>query len=169
MKINLDGLRDGSHKREWSGPVSGVDLLNPDAAAEVDVQAIIHRLGDLITVRGELTGHYDRKCDRCLRPASVAMTAPLEVVIRQRAVAVDPDEGDEGEYIVSASDDQVEVDLMDQIRDRIVVEMPMSAQCRDDCKGLCPHCGADLNQGPCECSPETDDRWAGLKSIKLKE
>jgi len=169
MKINLDELRDGSHMRSWSGDVVNVDPDHPDAVVRAEVEAIIHRLQDLITVRGDLTGQYHRPCDRCLNDAVVSVAASLEVVIRQRGLSMDADEGDEGEYLLIASDDEVEIDLTEQIRDRIVVELPIAVHCREGCKGLCPQCGEDLNEGPCECAPGTDERWAGLRSIDLEQ
>jgi uncharacterized protein len=51
----------------------------------------------------------------------------------------------------------------------LLLSVPMQALCQPDCKGLCPTCGADWNEGPCDCpSEEVDPRWAGLADL-LKE
>ena len=169
MIINLDKLTDGSHDRGWSGQIDEVDLVYPEVVMTVQVEARIHRLQDLITVRGDIVGHGVRPCDRCLNEANVSITAPLHVVIRERSVAMEAEEGDDGEYLLTATDDDAEIDLTDQIRGALVVEVPISVHCREDCKGLCSTCGADLNDSPCGCSPQADDRWSGLGSISFDE
>jgi uncharacterized protein len=58
------------------------------------------------------------------------------------------------------------LDLAEAIREYALLEMPMQVFCREDCKGLCPTCGADLNEGPCDCrNDEGDERFAALKSL----
>ena len=51
------------------------------------------------------------------------------------------------------------------VTEAFVLAMDTKNLCSDDCKGLCPKCGADLNQGPCSCRPETDPRWAALSQL----
>ena len=55
------------------------------------------------------------------------------------------------------------VDLRPALREQWLLAVPGFALCREDCKGLCLRCGADLNQGPCNCEPDIDPRWAALK------
>jgi uncharacterized protein len=55
------------------------------------------------------------------------------------------------------------VDLRPALREEWLLAVPAFVQCREDCKGLCPRCGADLNQGPCGCAPEIDSRWDALR------
>ena len=51
------------------------------------------------------------------------------------------------------------------IEEQLQLELPMKALCRDDCRGLCPQCGADRNAAPCDCAPPEDERWKSLKTI----
>ena len=169
MIIRLDKLRDGSHHQKWSGSLTGVDLVYPEEVADVSVSADIHRLGDLITVRGRIVGSLKRPCDRCLEPADVSLDTLLHVVIRVRSVATSTEEGDDGEFIITVADDDSEVDLTDLIRDRLVVDFPLVVHCDEDCKGLCPQCGANLNIAPCTCAISVDPRWEALKSIRNED
>jgi uncharacterized protein len=58
------------------------------------------------------------------------------------------------------------LDLTEAIRQYALLDIPMKPLCREDCAGLCPVCGHDLNQGPCGCSPqETDPRWSELNKL----
>lgn len=59
-----------------------------------------------------------------------------------------------------------EVDLTPLFRDQVVLAVPFAPLCREDCKGLCPQCGADRNQETCDCKPPLDPRWAALQNIK---
>jgi uncharacterized protein len=46
------------------------------------------------------------------------------------------------------------------------VALPMQALCRADCRGLCPQCGKDWNEGPCQCTPQPDERWNALRVLQ---
>lgn len=77
------------------------------------------------------------------------------------------DDGDE----LSAADldvvyyDDLVVPFDPLVEEQLQLELPMKVLCRDDCKGLCPHCGSDRNATPCDCAPPPDERWKTLKTI----
>ena len=62
-------------------------------------------------------------------------------------------------------DDHHQVDLTEAVRQTVLIALPMVTICQEDCKGLCSQCGKDLNQGPCDCQPETDVRWIALEQL----
>ncbi|MBC8161405.1 MAG: DUF177 domain-containing protein [Roseiflexaceae bacterium] len=109
----------------------------------------------------------DTQCIRCL----TAVQPPVQIVFRDEFHSVvevttgyalpKPDEDDP--YFISESH---LVDLGGAIREYGLIEMPMRPLCREDCKGLCPNCGADLNEGPCDCVEDTsDNRFDALKKL----
>jgi uncharacterized protein len=59
-----------------------------------------------------------------------------------------------------------ELELGEMVREELILAVPPYVLCREDCRGLCPQCGNDLNEGPCSCSPEPDPRWAKLEALK---
>jgi uncharacterized protein len=60
-----------------------------------------------------------------------------------------------------------ELDLRPALREQWLLHVPGYALCRDDCKGLCPSCGAELNLGPCDCaSSAADPRWESLRNLE---
>jgi uncharacterized protein len=59
-----------------------------------------------------------------------------------------------------------ELDMRPALREQWLLAVPAFAQCRVDCKGLCPTCGADLNAGACDCAPVTDSRWDTLRKVR---
>jgi uncharacterized protein len=59
------------------------------------------------------------------------------------------------------------LDLEEVFRQAILLAVPMHALCRSGCAGLCPHCGKNLNEGPCDCvQDEVDPRWEKLRELK---
>jgi uncharacterized protein len=59
-----------------------------------------------------------------------------------------------------------EPNLRPAIREEWLLAQPRYVLCREDCKGLCPRCGKDLNEGPCDCPPRTDSRWESLRKAE---
>ena len=58
-----------------------------------------------------------------------------------------------------------ELDLRDALREELLLAVPQFVECRPDCRGLCPECGANLNAGPCGCRPIRDPRWGPLGDL----
>ena len=73
---------------------------------------------------------------------------------------------DGGEDVILLHPNDNIVDMTDQIRQVLALAMPMKPICSEDCRGLCPQCGANLNEETCDCrSDEIDERWEGLKDL----
>jgi len=74
-------------------------------------------------------------------------------------------EGD-GDEVQVLSNDSTHVDLAEDVRQFVVLGLPQKMLCREDCAGLCPSCGLNLNLGKCECkNDESDSRWSELQKI----
>ena len=58
------------------------------------------------------------------------------------------------------------VDLTEEVREAMILTFPGYPICRESCKGLCPKCGKNLNDGPCGCRAESEDCWAGLDALE---
>jgi uncharacterized protein len=76
--------------------------------------------------------------------------------------AEDPEELDSPDVQSYLGD---EIDLNDIVREHVLLGLPMSPVCREDCRGLCPQCGAELNLGPCGCTAPRDPRWNALGDL----
>lgn len=110
---------------------------------------------------GRIEGTAELACRRCLTPVSATVTDEVHVVIVEAGdeVADDPD-------TFGLPPHAQVVDIRPVIREQWLLSAPSFAVCREDCQGLCPHCGADLNAGACECSPaEVDSRWDALRQL----
>ncbi|HVE91695.1 MAG TPA: DUF177 domain-containing protein [Actinomycetota bacterium] len=113
--------------------------------------------GEAVYVRGSITGRYTVTCRRCLEEARSDFGVQVAEVYRPTH-----DVWEEG-YEVQGGE---MVDLGVVTRDGVLLELPANPLCREDCKGLCPQCGANLNAGTCDCiSDEGDERWGPLRAL----
>ena len=124
----------------------------PHAAGRVFNEAGVLRL------EGELTADMLCICDRCGKEFESAKTMPLSAVIAEE----DGTNSDDPELFFLDGD---EIDLDEIISTLFILDMDMKLLCREDCKGLCPKCGKDLNLGPCGCGKEIDPRFAVLEQL----
>ena len=112
---------------------------------------------------GTIEGDVDLECRRCLGDAVGHVSEEAHLIFAEagaEGVEDDPDV-----YILG--DTASELDLRPAIREQWLLNVPGYALCRDDCKGLCPTCGAELNLGDCGCaSRSADPRWAALHKIR---
>src|SRR5262245_30760485 len=101
---------------------------------------------------------------RCLTPVATPLELQIGALFSQ-----DPDALDDPDAYPVAPD-ATEIDVTPAVREELVLAAPQYVLCRDDCKGLCPQCGKDLNAGgaPCDCTPAVDARWQPLKALKDK-
>lgn len=107
---------------------------------------------------GQMSGEVGDECRRCLTPTRVKVSEDLHLLFADEG----DEESDESDmYMLDPR--AMTVDLRPALREQWLLAAPGPALCREDCKGLCPRCGADLNLGPCGCPSEVDPRWAALR------
>jgi uncharacterized protein len=105
-------------------------------------------------------------CTRCLKDFEQPMHVPFEELFYP---TVDVLTGmpvpalDEEEFF--PLDDHHQLDLTEAVRQNVLTALPMVTVCQENCQGLCPQCGKDLNLGPCECKPEVDSRLSVLEQL----
>jgi uncharacterized protein len=107
-------------------------------------------------------------CSRCLEAARLPISAPFKYILTP-AQAEHPEEQElnaEDLDFIYYQDDLIDLDPL--VAEQILLQIPMKVLCREDCKGLCPHCGISLNQHSCQCYAERiDSRLAVLKKLKV--
>ena len=110
---------------------------------------------------GHISGDVTGECRRCLKETHAHVDAESQVIYAE------PDELlDEDPDVDPIDPAAYELDLRPAIREEWLLAQPRFMLCREDCKGLCPRCGADLNAGPCDCPPRTDSRWDSLRKAE---
>ena len=93
-------------------------------------------------------------------PGEVPLSQELELIF---AVEDEALEDDLGCYAIPER--AKELDLREALREELLLAVAQFVECRPDCRGLCPECGANLNAGPCGCRPERDPRWEALSDL----
>ena len=110
---------------------------------------------------GKLGAEIRTECRRCLTPVQVPVAADVGALFTEDAEAAD----DPDSYPLPPR--AIEIDLRPAVREELALAVPAYVVCREDCRGLCPQCGNDLNAGPC-CDPAPDPRWRALADLKSK-
>ncbi len=154
-----------------------VGELQPEDATElplrtVEVTGTLAELGEEYLFRGKVSGAFQRACDRCMEDEE----QPFEVDVVW-SFAQDVGLGDRGEPFSDDDDDVIEgagrvhpfsgneIDLAPRMWEEIVLAAPAKFLCKDDCVGLCPQCGANLNRTDCRCREETGMDNRGLAGL----
>ena len=136
--------------------------------APVELEFDIHKDKDKFRLSGLLRTELELQCSRCLEPYRFAVDADFDQrYLPASAASMDPDREVQEDDLETSyyTDDQI--DLGELLREQFYLALPMKPLCRDDCRGLCPQCGTNLNTGTCDCSPVWEDpRLAALKAIK---
>ena len=111
---------------------------------------------------GSLGTRMAGQCRRCLAAVSVPVEATIDALFSHDPDALE----DPSSY--GLAPEATEIDLRPAVREELLLAVPRWVVCREDCRGLCPRCGKDLNAGPCDCPPAVDSRWRGLAALKDK-
>lgn len=124
-------------------------------SAEVAVDLTLAPVGRAIEARGTVRAPWVGECRRCLRSVESEVFVGVVELFEEEPVA------EETYPLVGGR-----VDLEPLAREAVVLELPQAPLCREGCLGLCPVCGADLNEVACGCEAPTDPRWAVLDQLR---
>ena len=112
---------------------------------------------------GRITGDAVLSCRRCLADAAVHVEDEAHVIFAE------PGSEETDDPDVQVLDERShQIDLRPTVREQWLLNVPSYAVCREDCKGICPTCGKDLNDGPCACPQARDSRWDALRKAQSK-
>lgn len=146
-------------------------LLAEPLRAEGAAELLDRKDTRTIRVKGRIEGKLRNDCARCLEPIGHEVDGKLDLyfypmagIARTEEHAVSSDDADIGFY------EEPGLPLADAVREQVSLWLPMRELCREDCKGLCPQCGANLNEDTCDCKEELNDsRWDALRQLKLDD
>ncbi len=162
MKIQVAGLSEGGHQFHFDVQATEIGLGEEFSDVHVDVG--LDKTPNQIALNVAVHTAAGFSCDRC----TVPFVSPLDAAYRMHYIWNDEDAGqyDVAEVQVIPQGSTI-IDITEDVRQTVLVAVPLKLLCREDCLGLCPHCGKDLNVGPCDCKPvEIDSRWEKLRALK---
>ena len=134
MKIDVAVLREGIPKsvhEEYNPKALDLEFVDLTYLEDVVMDGTVEKLQKTVTFRGHLRSRVEHTCARCLKPVEEPIEHPFEVV-----------------YEISG---EKEVDTLDDLREMLILDHPISFLCREDCPGLCVRCGGDLSSNGCSC------------------
>jgi uncharacterized protein len=154
----------------FSSGDSGGQLVARDLGGEVKVT----KLRDGVLVQGDVEARVNLECSRCLERFDLAVDAGLEEQFQptidvETGAPIRRDAAEESEGIFEIDANHM-MDLGEPVRQALLVALPMKPLCREDCKGICPQCGANLNEIDCGHTDEQEDhRWDVLRELDLAD
>lgn len=117
------------------------------------------RTSEGVLLQGSINTTVLAHCTRCLDEVAVDLAFEVEELFATKT-------GTASQFMVG---ENAVLDLSPLLREEIVINTPGQVYCREDCQGLCPTCGKNLNLGPCDCAPEEiDPRWSALANLQHK-
>jgi len=140
----------------------------------ISIAGVVKAVGEVTTnsakttVTGSIKAPVEVGCTRCLTDVK----QDLDIVFQVDFVGKELFPESKEVHLESSELDTDliegnELDLTQVVREQILLNLPETVLCRDECKGICPTCGKDLNEGECQCGGEDiDPRWAALKDLK---
>lgn len=174
MKITTKDITDQPVELRVDCPATEIDLTDDSYRFDRPVRGSVTftQVEDQgVVARGRLATSAETQCVRCLEPIRVDLEAPIVAIYQHDPDLLKPDAqflgGDEE---MQAFYDGESIDPAPQMREALLLEVPPLPVCREDCRGLCPRCGANLNTEKCACPPDagTDKTWKqALKQLKL--
>ena len=149
------------------------DVIEQDASAPVTVFIRLSKKSDnRIELKGSLQTSVLLECDRCLRQYPFQVNSPMQLVLevtdRTEHWRLQDIETTRAELETIVLNKPI-VDLAELLRQQLFLALPEKRLCMDECSGLCPQCGADLNERKCSCSKKgSNSPFAVLKTLKQK-
>jgi uncharacterized protein len=155
VQIDLRDLPEGASTLDLDLTAESFGLAKSEAVLEgpLHVHLYLDRRGDEIWIRGKATGSAKQECSRCLAEYAQNLDLEFDVFCAkvQNPNVVSHKALDEEDGGVHPHDGRV-LSIDGEIREAVILGLPMQPLCREACAGLCPRCGEDLNQGPCRCA-----------------
>lgn len=152
--INIARIRKPVEEYAGEEPASVFELDNDEEARPAGpllYRLTVELVHDRLVVRARVSAAFKLRCRRCV--GYFDATLRDEDMLRSYEIASDT------EF----------VDLTDDLREAIILALPSYPLCASECKGLCPQCGANLNEGMCACpAPPADEKWRGLDGLRLE-
>ncbi len=163
MKIQLGGLSEGVHQYRFSIP--GADLaIGPEFDRPVVVSATVEKTGNQVFLKASAEACCTFLCDRCLTEFEQVLTPHYRMIYVFEAAEADRFDPSEVQVISPALS---VIDIAEDVRQTLLLSVPLKLLCSESCKGLCPRCGGNRNLVPCSCREEgSDQRWEALRKLR---
>jgi len=164
LRIPLTSIRSGQTEFRFETICPELDLGEGRRFPErIRIAAMVTTVGSDFLLDLNVSSAGEFVCDRCGSEFQRTVEGKIHTLFTFRAEESDVDDDD----VRLLDPGTVEIDLRRDVIDALVLSMPVKVVCKKSCKGLCPHCGVNLNEETCQCkTDETDPRWDALRQLK---
>lgn len=136
------------------------------SVGEVKLELAIQHSGEEYFCQGEVSVGCRTDCARCLVEFEQQIRQPVDFIVYGGGTADSDDGSADSEIYVLLQGSDIRADVTEPVRQAMVLAFPMKPLCSENCLGICPQCGANLNKQSCGCARENNDpRWDGLKRL----
>ena len=175
MKLRVDDITAEAKELSFSEPEADINrILEKGPLTEfrieepIGVNVSYYRAGTELFFEGGLHATTTAICARCAEEFAAPSDRDFRFVLAPKSIGFDDDKDLRDEDLEFSLYDGDQIDLSPLIREQFLLSLPTRPLCREDCRGLCPKCGINLNDGKCSCSEETaDPRLAPLRNLKV--
>jgi uncharacterized protein len=174
MRVRLEQVRDNPYRWDETVSVDAAEIEHPDlrSLSPVRWRGEIRFVDPGYLLTASYSYQQTLSCQRCLEPVAQTVEEPMHLLFlpgAQPPAAPEHALAEEELGVVEVEED-AEVELMPLLLEQIQLNVPMKPLCRPDCAGLCPKCGARLDEGPCGCSQDDiDPRWEALRALQERK
>jgi uncharacterized protein len=185
MRVNIDEIKEAGLDRRWDVTREDLDsMVQGDRAGwrargPVHVDVRLQKVERRVLVKATARAELQAECGRCLTPVTADLPVDFELTLvpadeyEERGASEDAaHQPVAGSFAAEEAEEETyqgkTVDLDPILREQVLLALPGYPVCREECKGLCSVCGANLNERECGCDRKVPDpRWAGLAKLKL--
>jgi uncharacterized protein len=163
MKIQIGGLSEGIHRYEFKVAPRELEL-GEQFPSDVAVQTTLDKTPNQILLTSQIHVTASVVCDRCVASFTKELNPSYSMFYMFEGSEYE--HMDPAEFQVVPTGQHV-IDIADDVRQSVLLAVPLKLLCKESCKGLCPSCGQNLNEGSCSCREElTDSRWDQLRKLQ---
>jgi uncharacterized protein len=163
MKIQIGSLSEGLHEYQFVTPIEEVGLSDP-FHGEVRASVTLEKTGTQMLLRGIVRADGEFTCDRCARPFQLTVNTGYRMFYVAEGAQF---EGIDPAELQTIAPGAGSLDIAEDVRQTVLLAIPLKILCSEGCRGLCPSCGKNLNVESCSCTREEGDaRWEPLRSLR---
>ena len=167
MKIDLKAFKEDKDYIEFEEmpdsldfKVDGMEFTDP-----IRLKLYVFRSGGNYICEGKVKTQFSFECSRCLIKYTRPVESEIKFVLKEEKDQI-VFESEGGENLMEGGRF---FNLNSLVREGLILSLPLKPLCMENCKGLCPSCGANLNRTACKCKKEVEDpRWYKLKNLKIE-
>jgi uncharacterized protein len=153
---------------DWFGHYLPESVGDPYSLQTVEVSCFLKKIRETVYLEGQLKTTVSLPCSRCLEMTSLPVSCRFSYIFSPSGGAQVEEQELSAEDMDTLYYEDETIDLDPIVYEQIVMNIPIKALCRDSCKGLCPVCGINLNEGSCQCRDQSGDpRFAILNKLKI--